>query len=85
MASCSCNQAQPFEIIVNNEKQVVYGLDVIVFQTTMNKPQTRVEAENLLWQYAQVYNDIPSGEGSFLREALYESYLKMKHVLERYL
>ena len=82
--TCTCQQAQPFDLIVNGQKKVFYGLDVVVFQTTMNQPQTRVEAERLLWEYAQEYNDIPREEEGFYREALYEAYLKMKYVFEKY-
>jgi len=85
MATCTCNQAQPFEIFVNNEKRTVFGLDVIVFLTTTHKPKTEHEAKEKLWENALQYNALPESEEMVYKIALYDAYLDMKHVFEKYI
>ncbi len=84
MATCTCNQAQPFNIIVNNEKQVILGLDVIVFLTTIYKPADETEAKEKLWESALQYNELSKSEENNYKVALYDAYLNMKHLFEKY-
>ncbi len=84
MATCTCNQAQPFDIIVNNEKRVILGLDVIVFLTTIHKPADETAAKEKLWESALQYNKLSKSEEDDYKIALYDAYLDMKHLFERY-
>ena len=52
MATCTCNQPQPFDLIVQNEKRTIYGLDVIVFLTPMHNPADKREVRKKLWEHA---------------------------------
>ncbi len=85
MASCTCNQPQPFEVLVNNEKRIIYGLDVIVFLTTTHKPAGEEQAKVLLWEHALQYNQWPKSEEKTYKTALYDAYLDMKHIFEKYI
>ena len=84
MATCTCNQAQPFDIIINNEKRVILGLDVIVFLTTIHKPATEHAAKAKLWESALQYNELSKSEENNYKVALYDAYLDMKHLFEKY-
>lgn len=84
MATCTCNQPQPFDLIVQNEKRTIYGLDVIVFLTTIHNPADEREAKEKLWEHALQYNQLPESEETNYKIALYDAYLDMKHLFERY-
>ncbi len=85
MAICTCNQPQPFEIIVKNEKRTILGLDVIVFMTTVHKPQSEEAAKEKLWEFALQYNQLKKAEEVDYKISLYDSYLDMKHLFEKYI
>ncbi len=83
--SCNCMRAQPFEVIVNNERKIIYGLDAVVFQVTTLKSENEREIKGKLWEYALWYNEIPETERPLYEISLYDAYLDMKHLFERFI
>lgn len=82
--SCSCGKAQPFEVIVNDERKIIYGLDVIVFQVTILTLLSEKDIKEKLWEYTLQYNRIPESKKFQYEVALYDAYLDMEHLFEKY-
>ena len=83
--SCNCVKAQPFEVFVNDEKKIIFGLDVVVFQVTILNLLSENDIKEKLWEYTLVYNKVPESEKLYYEIALYDAYHDMKHLFERFI
>ncbi len=72
---CSCRQPKMFTLRINGQLREFAALDVVLFVTRAARPKTVPETLKLLWDQANIYNELDYVEMEDYQAALYDAFL----------
>ncbi len=72
--SCNCRQPNKFAIKIKGQSRTFAALDVVLFVTRTARPQTVPEALKLLWDQANLYNELDPAEEDDYKAMLFDCF-----------
>ena len=73
---CSCRQPKMFSLEIDGQAREFAALDVVLFVTRAARPKTVPATLKLLWEQANLYNELEPAELEDYQAALYREYLR---------